>query len=233
MASLSRTTGFEVHAIAHDVTLLIGIVGGSGSGKTTLARALAARLGDQAAMIAEDSYYGDWGAEPGFDPATFDFDVVASRDHALMARHLAALKAGQAVEVPVYDFVTHRRLAGEATRVGPSTVVIVEGLHLFCTPEVAALFDLKVFVDTPADVRFIRRLIRDQAERGRTWDSVVAQYLATVRPAHVRQIEPSRVQAEIVILDEAGAVRLEDPLTVERLMAPILADPRLDRLAKA
>ena len=214
------------------MTLLIGIVGGSGSGKTTIARALAERLGASAAMIAEDSYYGDWGAQPGFDPATFDFDDVASRDHALMAEHLAALKAGERVEVPVYDFVTHRRLADQATPVGPVQAVIVEGLHLFCTPGVAELFDLKVFVDTPADIRFIRRLIRDQSERGRTWESVVAQYLGTVRPAHLRQVEPSRILAEIVILDEAGAVRLTNQTNVERLIAPLLADPRVKSLIR-
>lgn len=211
------------------MTLLIGIVGGSGSGKTTIAHALSRRLGDRAVMIAEDSYYGDWGADPRFDPTAFDFDDVASRDHRLMAEQLAVLKAGGRADVPVYDFVTHRRLAGQATPTGPAEVVIVEGLHLFCTPEVADLFDIKVFVDTPPDVRFIRRLIRDQAERGRSWDSVVAQYLATVRPAHVRQIEPSRAQAEIVILDEAAAVRLTDPTSVDRLVAPLLADPRLKK----
>lgn len=209
------------------MTLLIGIVGGSGSGKTTIAHAIQRRLGERAVMIAEDSFYGDWGADPAFNAATFDFDDVASRDHALMASQLAALKAGERVQVPVYDFVTHRRLADQSTTVGPAEVVIVEGLHLFCTPEVASQFDLKVFVDTPADVRFIRRLIRDQAERGRSWDSVVAQYLSTVRPAHVRQVEPSRTQAEIVILDEAAAVRLTDPTSVDRLIAPILADPRM------
>ena len=212
------------------MTLLIGIVGGSGSGKTTIAQALADRLGTRAGLIAEDSYYGDWGAEPGFDPATFDFDDVASRDHALMAEHLATLRTGGQVEVPVYNFVTHRRLAGQTTVVGPVDAVIVEGLHLFCTPQVAEQFEIKVFVDTPADIRFIRRLIRDQTERGRTWDSVVAQYLDTVRPAHLRQVEPSRISAEIVILDEAGAVRLDNAAGVDRLVAPILADPRVVRL---
>lgn len=214
------------------MALLIGIVGGSGSGKTTIARALAARLGDAAAMIAEDSYYGDWGAEPSFDPTTFDFDDVASRDHALMAEHLAVLKAGGKVEVPVYDFVTHRRLAGQTITTGGVQAVIVEGLHLFCTPAVSDLFDLKVFIDTPPDIRFIRRLIRDQDERGRSWDSVVNQYLGTVRPAHLRQVEPSRTAAEIVILDEAGAVRLENGAAVERLVAPLLADPRLNALVR-
>lgn len=209
------------------MALLIGVVGGSGSGKTTIAQALARRLGSRAAMIAEDSYYGEHADLPGFDPATFDFDVVSSRDHALMAADLAALKAGGRAGVPHYDFVTHRRLAGQATEVGPVDVVIVEGLHLFCTPAVAALFDLKVYVHTPSDIRFIRRLIRDQAERGRTADSVVSQYLATVRPAHLRQVEPGRIQADITILDEAGAVRLTDPATVEPLVAPILHHPAL------
>lgn len=209
------------------MTLLIGIVGGSGSGKTTIAQALARTLGDRAVMIAEDSYYGDWGAQPGFDPLAFDFDDVASRDHVLMAEHLATLKAGGSVEVPHYSFEIHRRMAGETTVAGPAEVVIVEGLHLFCTPGVADLFDLRVFVDTPADIRFIRRLIRDQAERARTWDSVVAQYLSTVRPAHLRQVEPSRIGAEIVVRDEAGAVRLTDHAAIDRLIAPILADVRL------
>jgi len=212
------------------MTLLIGIVGGSGSGKTTIAQALAARLGAAAAMIAEDSYYGDWGGDAGFDPTTFDFDDVASRDHGLLAAHLTNLRAGGQVEVPVYDFVTHRRLANQSTPVGPVRAVIVEGLHLFCTPEVADLFDVRVFVDTPADIRFIRRLIRDQAERGRSWDSVVNQYLGTVRPAHLRQVEPSRTRAEIVILDEAGSVRLDNGSGVERLIAPLLADPRIKSL---
>ena len=209
------------------MAFLIGVVGGSGSGKTTLSEALGRRLGERAAMIAEDSYYGEHADRPGFDPATFDFDDVASRDHALMARDLRTLKDGGTAQVPHYDFVTHRRLPGQATAVGPVEVVIVEGLHLFCTPAVADLFDLKVYVHTPSDIRFIRRLIRDQAERGRTADSVVNQYLATVRPAHLRQVEPGRTMADITILDEAGAVRLTDPTTVERLIAPVLSDSRV------
>ena len=211
------------------MAFLIGIAGGSGSGKTTVAQALARRLGPRAVLIAEDSYYGDYVDEPWFDPATFDFDDVASRDHALMRAQLAELKDGGRVDVPCYDFVTHRRLADAAVSTGPAEVVIVEGLHIFCTPEVAALFDMKVYVETPPDIRFIRRLIRDQVERGRTPDSVINQYLGTVRPAHLRQVEPSRVAAEIVVLDEAGAVRLTDLTTIDRLVAPILADPRLSR----
>ena len=213
------------------MALLIGIAGGSGSGKTTVAQALARRLGGRAVLLAEDAYYGEWADAPGFDPAAFDFDDVAARDHALMLDHLRALKAGGRVAAPRYDFVTHRRVGTDP--VGPAEAVVVEGLHLFCTPQVAAVFDLRVYVDTPADIRFIRRLIRDQAERGRTADSVIAQYLRTVRPAHLRQVEPSRTAAEILLMDETPAVRLTDPAAADRLIAPILADPRVAALLPA
>ena len=149
------------------MSLLIAITGGSGSGKSTLAQALARALGpDQAVVVLEDWYYVDAAALPGFDPAAFDFDHVAARDHDLLAAHLAELKAGRAVEAPIYSLIHHGRDPG-GTPVPAVPVVIVEGIHLLASPAVAELFDLKVFVDTPADIRFIRRLLRDQAERGR------------------------------------------------------------------
>jgi uridine kinase len=107
-------------------------------------------------------------------------------------------------------------------------VVVVEGTHLLCTPALAALFDIRVFVDTPADIRFIRRLLRDQTERGRTAESVIQQYLATVRPGHERLTEPSRVHADFIVADATAAVRLEDPQAVVRLAAPVLAHPLLE-----
>ena len=110
---------------------------------------------------------------------------------------------------------------------GHREVVIVEGTHVLCTPGLVELFDIRVFVDTPADIRFIRRLLRDQAERGRTADSVIQQYLATVRPGHVRLTEPSRVNADFIVADATAAVRLEDPQAVVRLVAPVLAHPSL------
>jgi len=210
--------------------LLIAVAGGSGSGKSTLAAALQARLPDGGVrMVIEDAYYGDWGGRPGFDAATFDFDDLSAKDHDLLAEHLRALKAGRVVEGPVYCFSTHRRKA-ETERLEPGAVIVVEGAHLLCTPALAALFDLRVFVDTPADVRFIRRLIRDQRERDRTADSVIQQYLATVRPAHERLIEPSRRLADIVIADERGAVVPDDPAEMDRLLAPLLGHPRLRAL---
>ena len=209
------------------MAILIGITGGSGSGKSTLAEALLNALptGD-AALLREDSYYIDAAALPGFDAVTFDFDDVAARDHDLLARHLAELKAGRPVVVPVYSFIHHGREPG-GEPVAPASVVIVEGTHLLCTPAVADLFDIRVFVDTPADIRFIRRLLRDQVERGRTAESVIQQYLATVRPGHERLTEPSRAHADFIIADATAAVRLTDPQAVVRLAAPVLAHPLL------
>ena len=214
------------------MSLLIAITGGSGSGKSTLAQALAAALGpDQAVVVLEDWYYVDAASLPDFDPAAFDFDHVAARDHALLARHLADLKAGRAVEAPIYSLIHHGRDPGGAP-VPAAPVVIVEGIPLLATPEVAALFDLKVFVDTPADIRFIRRLLRDQAERGRTAQSVIDQYLKTVRPGHERFTEPGRALADFVVADQTAAVVLEDRSAVDRLVAPVLAHPLLTPFRK-
>jgi len=209
------------------MTILIAITGGSGSGKSTLAEALVSSLPDGVAtLLREDSYYLDAASVPGFDAATHDFDDVAARDHNLLIADLTALKRGQAITAPVYSFIHHgREPQGEA--VGATEVIVVEGTHLLCTPALAALFDIKVFVDTPADIRFIRRLLRDQTERGRTAESVIQQYLGTVRPGHERLTAPSRVHADFIVADATAAVRLEDPQAVVRLAAPVLAHPLL------
>ncbi|HVL40869.1 MAG TPA: uridine kinase [Brevundimonas sp.] len=209
------------------MAILIAITGGSGSGKSTLAEALVAALPDGAAvLLREDSYYRDAAGLPDFDPATFDFDDVAARDHELMFRDLSALKAGRDITAPIYSFIHHGREPG-GEPVTAAEVVVVEGTHVLCTPALVALFDIRIFVDTPADIRFIRRLLRDQAERGRTAESVIDQYLATVRPGHERLTEPSRLNADFVVADATAAVRLEDPQAVVRLAAPVLAHPLL------
>ena len=209
------------------MTILIAITGGSGSGKSTLAEALVSSLPDGVAtLLREDSYYLDAASVPGFDAATHDFDDVAARDHDLLISDLTSLKSGQAITAPVYSFIHHgREPQGEA--ISATDVIVVEGTHLLCTPALAALFDIKVFVDTPADIRFIRRLLRDQTERGRTAESVIQQYLGTVRPGHERLTEPSRVHADFIVADATAAVRLEDPQAVVRLAAPVLAHPLL------
>jgi len=210
------------------MTILIAITGGSGSGKSTLAEALVSSLPDGVAtLLREDSYYLDAASIPGFDAATHDFDDVAARDHNLLIADLAALKNGQAITAPVYSFIYHGR-EPQGEPVAATDVIVVEGTHLLCTPALAALFDIKVFVDTPADIRFIRRLLRDQTERGRTAESVIQQYLGTVRPGHERLTEPSRVHADFIVADATAAVRLEDPQAVVRLAAPVLAHPLLE-----
>jgi uridine kinase len=215
------------------LTILIAITGGSGSGKSTLAEAVATALPvGSAVLLREDSYYLDAASLPGFDAATFDFDDVAARDHRLLQSDLSALKAGRDIVAPRYSFLTHaREPRGEAVSAAP--VVIVEGTHLLCTPSLADLFDIRVFVDTPADIRFIRRLLRDQAERGRTAGSVIDQYLGTVRPGHERLTEPSRTRADFIVADTTAAVRLEDPQAVVRLAAPLMAHPLLSPLIGA
>lgn len=211
------------------MTLLIAITGGSGSGKSTLAEAVVAALGSRAVLLREDAYYRDAASLPGFDAATFDFDDVAARDHDLLITHLRALKTGQAVVAPRYSFITHGREA-EGEPVAPAQAVLVEGAHLLCTPELSELFDIRIFVDTPADIRFIRRLLRDQLERGRSAQSVIDQYLKTVRPGHERFTEPSKVAADFIVADTAAAVRLVDPQSVMRLAAPLLAHPKIAEL---
>jgi uridine kinase len=159
-------------------------------------------------------------------------DIDQLLDQVMMIRDLTELKAGRDIVAPLYSFIHHgREPGGEAVRA--AGVVIVEGTHVLCTPGLVALFDIRVFVDTPADIRFIRRLLRDQTERGRTPESVIAQYLATVRPGHERLTEPSRVNADFIIADAMAAVRLEDPQAVVRLAAPVLAHPLLAPLIRA
>lgn len=209
------------------MTILIAITGGSGSGKSTLAEALVAALPQGVAVLMrEDSYYRDAASVPGFDAATHDFDDVAARDHDLLIEHLSELKAGRPVVAPLYSFIHHGRDPG-GEPIPAAEVVILEGTHVLCTSALTALFDIKVFVDTPADIRFIRRLLRDQTERGRTAESVIHQYLLTVRPGHERLTEPSRTHADFIIADATAAVRLEDPQAVIRLAAPVLAHPLL------
>ena len=211
------------------MTILIAITGGSGSGKSTLAEALVSALPEGiASLMREDSYYRDAASVEGFDPATHDFDHVDARDHDLLIRDLTALKSGQDIVAPIYSFITHGREDG-GEPIKAAEVVIIEGTHVLCNPQLCALFDIKVFVDTPADIRFIRRLLRDQAERGRTPDSVVNQYLLTVRPGHEGFTEPSRIQADFIVADQTAAVRLVDSDSVTRLAAPVLAHPLLKK----
>lgn len=179
--------------------IIVGIAGGSASGKSTVARAVVQRLGSEvASVIQHDAYYRDLTHRSDGDRATVNFDHPESLETELLAEHLGLLLRGTEVSVPVYDFETHTRKQ-ETTTVGPTPIVILEGILVLAEPNLRERMDLKVFVDTPPDIRLIRRLRRDVTRRGRTPESVFDQYLSTVRPMQLEFVEPSRRHADLII----------------------------------
>jgi uridine kinase len=176
---------------------IIGISGGSGSGKTTIVRQIAEVVPDFV-CIAQDSYYKSAEFMDNQHITAFNFDHPSAFDTELMVEHLRALKRGESIRVPVYDFVHHRR-SPETVEVPPRRLVLFEGIMVFVDPRVRELLDLKLYVDTPDDIRFIRRLQRDIKERGRTLESVIRQYLEVVRPGHLEFIEPTKAYADLII----------------------------------
>ncbi len=179
--------------------LVIGIAGGSGSGKTTVAQEILQRVGpDRIAFLQHDSYYKDLSGLPPAQRTSVNFDHPNSLDTDLLIQHVELLRSNLPVEVPIYDFSTHSR-TDRTFRVQPRRVILVEGILIFTESTLRDLFDVKLFVDTDSDLRFIRRLERDIAERGRTMESVIKQYLATVRPMHMEFVEPSKRYADVII----------------------------------
>ena len=179
--------------------MIIGICGGTGSGKTTVAnRILESVCASEVVFIQQDSYYRNLKDLPLDFRQVANFDHPDALDNDLLAHHIRKLKAGESIELPIYDFKTNSRL-NETRKVEPKPIVIVEGILIFAEPRLLELMDIKVFVDTPDDIRFIRRLRRDIAERGRTVDSVIEQYTATVRPMHMQFVEQSKRYADVII----------------------------------
>ena len=179
--------------------LIIGVAGGTASGKTTIANAIMESINHpQMVMIQHDAYYRDASHLPLAERARINFDHPDSLETDLMVRHLRELIAGRPIEMPVYDFSTHARLKKGIVK-KPAKVIVIEGILIFCERSLRELMDVKIFVDTAADLRFIRRLKRDIQERRRSMDSVIGQYLGTVRPMHVAFVEPSRTYADIII----------------------------------
>ena len=177
---------------------LIGVAGGTCSGKTTVSERLAELTGDEhLALIKLDSYYVTRDHQPIAERALANYDHPDAFDWELLNDHLAALAAGASVPVPVYDYVHHTR-SGDVKMVQPARIVVVEGILVLYEPRLRDRFDLKVYIDTDADLRFIRRLQRDVVERGRTPDNIIEQYLTTVRPAHEQFIEPSKRHADVI-----------------------------------
>ena len=181
------------------MSLIIGIGGGTGSGKTTVAnRILESVSASEVVFIQQDSYYRNINDLPLDIRNIANFDHPDALDNDLLVNHVRRLKAGEAVELPLYDFKTNTRL-NETRHVESKPIVIVEGILIFSDPRLLEQMDIKVFVDTPDDIRFIRRLRRDLAERGRTVESVIEQYISTVRPMHMQFVEPSKRHADVII----------------------------------
>ena len=179
--------------------VIIGIAGGTGSGKTTVARAIYDRVGNERIeWISHDSYYRNFEGLSPEEKHHINFDHPDSLETELLARHLDVLAKGAAVEVPLYDFATHSRKT-ETQRVEPRRVIIVEGILVLAEVELRKRIDIKLFVDTPADIRFMRRLVRDIKTRGRSVESVIEQYVTTVRPMHEEFVEPSKRYADLII----------------------------------
>ena len=189
--------------------LVIGIAGGTGSGKTTLMQRLVERFGSDVTVLSHDNYYRRRDDMPFEQRCKVNYDEPAALETNLMARHLEALRHGQAIDCPVYDFSQHNR-SNETVHIEPKPVIIVEGILIFENKQLRDLMDIKIFVDTDADIRLCRRIRRDVRERGRTLESVIEQYQTTVKPMHEKYVEPSKRHAHIVV-PEGGknAVALE------------------------
>jgi len=202
--------------------LVIGVAGGSGSGKTTVVRKIVESLGDSHVTVLEhDRYYRDRNDLRLEERAALNYDHPDSLETDLLVRHLTDLRAGRSIEAPVYDFARHARLP-DSRPIAPRRAIIIEGILIYTDAALRRLTDIKVFVDTDDDTRFIRRLQRDLSERGRTLQSVIDQYLGTVKPMHLEFVEPSKRYADIIIPQGGhNAVAIDMLLTLIRGLAAV------------
>jgi len=195
--------------------LTIGIAGGTGSGKTTITRRIMREFRDNVAVLHHDSYYKAHDDLPYEERTKLNYDHPNAFDTDLMLSHVRALKRGESVLCPVYDFTVHNR-SGKTVEVRPARVLVVEGILIFAEPELCREMDIKLFVDTDADVRILRRIVRDVRDRGRSLDSVVKQYLNTVKPMHEEFVEPSKRNADLII-PEGGRNQVAMDIVMERI----------------
>lgn len=196
--------------------ILIGIAGGTGSGKTTLADKLVESFGrDEVSILRHDNYYKRHDGMNYEERSKLNYDHPDAFDTELLCEHIRLLKEGKAIEMPVYDYSIHNR-SKETICVNPAPVIVLEGILIFAEPELCDLMDIKVFVDTDADVRILRRIVRDVKERGRSLDSVITQYLTTVKPMHEQFVEPSKRCADIII-PEGGENLVALDMLIERV----------------
>lgn len=207
-------------------TMIIGIAGGTGSGKTTITRRIAERFGDSISVICHDDYYKAHDDMPMSERVRLNYDHPDAFDTELFVRDIGRLAAGEAVDCPIYDYTVHNR-SDRTKRIEPAPVLIVEGILILAEPRLTELMDLRIFVDTDADVRILRRILRDVEERDRSLRSVIDQYLMTVKPMHEQFVEPSRHNADIVV-PEGGRNAVALDLIVNRIGTHLasLADGR-------
>ena len=199
--------------------IVIGIAGGSGSGKTTLMKNLITRFGDDVTVLSHDNYYRPYDDLNIEQRRAINWDHPDAFDTEMMIEHLRELKAGHAIECPNYDYTNYARCT-ETTHLEPTKVILVEGILIFENKQLCSLMDIKIFVDTDADVRLIRRIRRDVAKRGRSLDSVLTQYLSTVKPMHEQFVEPSKKNADLVVL-EGGQNLVALEMIIDRIQRHI------------
>jgi uridine kinase len=214
-------------ATSESQVLTIGVAGGSASGKSTISQAIVERVGvENIAHLLHDSYYKPLEElEDPDQPDNINFDHPNALDTELLIQHLRALQTWNAVQIPIYDFVKFERLPQMAA-VDPRPVILIEGILVLSNPILRDMLDIRIFVDTPADVRFIRRLRRDTAERGRSVDSVINQYMNTVRPMHRAFVEPSKVHADVII-PQGGYNQVAIDLVADRVRSILLGTSSL------
>ena len=196
--------------------LVLGIAGGTGSGKTTIARSIVERLGEAVAMIDHDAYYEDQSHLPSEEREQINYDHPDALDNALLLEHIRRLRRWEPIGKPTYDFGEHVRRS-ETVRIDPAPVVIIEGILVLAIPELRAALDVRIFVDTAADIRLMRRIRRDLEQRGRSFESVREQYYSTVRPMHLAFVEPSKQYADVIV-PEGGENLIAVDLVVGRLL---------------
>ncbi len=197
--------------------IVIGIAGGTGSGKTTITREIVNRLGENVTVITHDSFYKERHDLTYEERTKLNYDHPNAFDNDMMAEAIAKLKNGEPVEIPIYDYTIHDRTDNTMT-LHPTPVILVEGILIYYSEELRNLMDIKLFVDTDADVRILRRIVRDIKERGRSLDSVVSQYLNTVKPMHEAFVEPTKKYADIII-PEGGENLVALEMVVHRIEA--------------
>ena len=202
-----------------DDMIIIGIAGGTGSGKTTITRRILRQFGGNVSVLYHDNYYKRHDDLTYEERAKLNYDHPNAFDTELLVEHLAALRQGQAIQCPVYDYKVHNR-SDRTLTIRPAKVIVVEGILIFAEPALCEVMDVKIFVDTDADVRILRRIVRDSRDRGRDLESIVNQYLTTVKPMHERFVEPSKRNADIII-PEGGHNQVAVDFVMERIRAHV------------